>query len=300
MCGRYANSATTTGLYGEFGIDPLFDFPHDLSRPEPRDDNGPPAEPYRPEDLPPSWNIAPTDPVQAVLQRPPRGQGEDAAPVRQLRTVRWGLVPSWAKDAKGGARLINARSETVSVKPAFKAAAGRRRCLLPAIGYYEWQKTEDPAGRIAKMPHFLHAADGSLLAFAGLYELWPDPAVPEDDPRRWLWTCTVITQQATDTLGEIHDRCPVIVPPEFRDDWLDCSSGDPAVAARLIEAMPEPQLEPRIVSTAVNSVRNDGPELIEPVPAPADVAPADLTDSVSTGLTRSVQQELDLGLAAER
>lgn len=240
MCGRYANAASTANIYGLFGIDEVVD-----------------------DDLPPSWNIAPTDPVRAVLQRPRKDAEDDEPPIRQLRTVRWGLVPSWSKDAKSGARMINARRETVIEKPAFRKAAAARRCLLPAQGYYEWQQTAD-----GKVPWFLHAPDDELLAFAGLYELWRDPARADDDPARWLWTCTVITQQATDTLGEIHDRCPVLVPPDLRDAWLDCSAEDVAVAGSLLDAMPPPVLEPRLVSRAVNSVRNDGPELVAPVDPP--------------------------------
>lgn len=236
MCGRYASSTNTASLYGAFAIDEVF--------------GG---------DLAPSWNVAPTDQVRAIMQRPARGEDVQGAVVRQLRTVRWGLVPSWSKDKKGAARLINARRETVTEKPAFARAAARRRCLLPADGYYEWQKTAE-----GKIPYFLHHADGSQLAFAGLYELWPDPSLPDDDPAKWFWSATVITQQATDTLGQIHDRCPVIVPDELRGAWLDCTSGELAVADRLLEAMPEPVLEPRVVSTAVNSVRNNGPDLIKP------------------------------------
>lgn len=247
MCGRYANSASTANLYGLFGIDEVVD-----------------------DDLEPSWNIAPTDPVRLVLERPPKDAAEGTAAVRQLRTARWGLVPSWSRDAKGGARMINARRETVTEKPAFRAAAAARRCLLPADGYYEWRRTDD-----GKVPYFLHAPDDAVLAFAGLYELWRDRSKADDDPGRWLWTCTVITQQATDTLGEIHDRCPVPVPADLRDRWLDCTAKDAAVAAELLAAMPVPRLEPRVVSTAVNSVRNDGPELIVPV-APARPEPVQL------------------------
>lgn len=254
MCGRYANSSNTAGLYGAFDVDEVVG-----------------------DDLEPSWNIAPTDPVRAIVERAPRkserqeGDDEDPAPVRQLRTVRWGLVPSWSKDKKGAARLINARSETVTDKPAFKKAAARRRCLLPADGYYEWQKT--PEGKI---PYFLYAPDDDQLAFAGLYELWPDPALPDDDPQKWLWTCTVITQQATDALGEIHDRCPVVVPAEMRGAWLDCSTGNTDIARQLLDEMHQPVLEPRVVSPAVNSVRNDGPQLIEPVDQAARQATLDL------------------------
>lgn len=245
MCGRYANSADTASLYGTYALDEVIG-----------------------DDLPPSWNVAPTDQVRGIVQRRSRSEDENgAAQVKQLRTLRWGLVPSWSKTRTGAAKLINARQETVTVKPAFKAAAGRRRCLLPADGYYEWQKTAD-----GKIPHFLHAPDDGRLAFAGLYELWPDPALSDDDPAKWLWTCTVITRQAVDTLGEIHDRCPVIVPSHMCDAWLDCSTGSPEVARRLLDEMPEPRLEPRVVSTAVNSVRNDGPDLIKPADKPLIIA----------------------------
>jgi putative SOS response-associated peptidase YedK len=215
------------------------------------------------EEPPPSWNVAPTQDARVVLERAPRGSergsdGQDAR--RMLRSARWGLIPSWAKDVKIGNRLINARSETVTEKPAFKAAAARRRCLIPADGYYEWEKAE---GR--KVPYFLHR-DGELLAFAGLYELWPDPQRDEDDPDRWLWSYTVLTSPAADTLGHIHDRSPVVVPPgELRDRWLDPAVTDPDQVRELLASIPEPTLEPREVSSAVNSPRNNGPELVEPV-----------------------------------
>jgi putative SOS response-associated peptidase YedK len=223
--------------------------------------------------LPPSWNIAPTDPVRMIVEREPRGKAALTSPldaadavdltvpvsVRQLRTARWGLVPNWSKDRKGGAKMINARIETVTQKPAFKTAAARRRCLVPALGYYEWQKTDGP-----KVPYFLHGEDGRLLAMAGLYELWRDPALADDDPNRWLWTCTIITQQATDLLGIIHDRNPVIVPRDLHEQWLDCSGDDAATARRLLDQIPEARLDPYVVSPAVGNVANNGPELIEP------------------------------------
>jgi putative SOS response-associated peptidase YedK len=179
---------------------------------------------------------------------------------RQLRTARWGLVPSWSRDRSGAARMINARIETVTEKAAFKTAAARRRCIVPALGYYEWQATND-----GKVPHFLHDSQDSLLGMAGLYELWRDPALAEDDPNRWLWTCTIITQQATDLMGEIHDRTPIAIPNELRSAWLDCTSDDPSTANDLLAQMPPLQLEPRIVSAAVGSVKNNGPELIAAV-----------------------------------
>lgn len=177
-----------------------------------------------------------------------------------MRSARWGLVPSWAKDLKIGHRLINARSETITEKPAFKAAAARRRCLIPADGYYEWEKID--AG---KVPHFLHRP-GELLAFAGLYELWPDPQRAEDAPDRWLWTYTILTHPAPDALGHVHDRSPVVVPPgELRARWLDPTLTDSGMVRELIASIPESKLEPYEVSTAVNSPGNNGPELIEPV-----------------------------------
>jgi putative SOS response-associated peptidase YedK len=209
-------------------------------------------------ELAPSWNIAPTDPVRVIVERRPRHGGASDA-VRQVRTALWGLVPSWSPTRDGGSPMINARIETVTERPAFKAAAARRRCLVPALGYYEWQKTDS-----GKIPHFLRRRGGGLLAMAGLYELWRDPAVSDDDSERWLWTCAIITQQATDLLGEIHDRNPVVVPPGLRDAWLDCSADRLGVAADLLDQVPPARLEPQVVSPAVGSVRNNGPELIEP------------------------------------
>ena len=234
MCGRYTNAASIDDLFTEFEVDEMVG-----------------------EAPPPSWNIAPTDPVQLIAERPRKGSDEIT---RQLRTARWGLVPGWSTDAKGGARMINARSETITVKPAFRKAAADRRCLIPAQGYYEWQPV---AG--GKVPYYLHQPDEPLLAFAGLFELWRDPAKADDDPQRWLWTTTVITRPATDLLGEIHDRCPVLVPRDLRAAWLDCSASDNRVAERLLAACPDPVLVPQQVGPAVGNVRNNGPELIGPV-----------------------------------
>jgi putative SOS response-associated peptidase YedK len=216
------------------------------------------------EPLAPSWNVAPTNPVRIVVQRRPSGD-RDGAPVRQLRTVEWGLLPSWSRSRSGGAKMINARSETVASKPAFKSAAARRRGLAPSVGYFEWKHD---GGR--KTPYFLHAPDERTLAMAAFYEIWHDHSLPEEDPNRRVWTCTIITRSASDTLGHIHDRCPVVVPPDMHQQWLDCSADDPLVAQRLLDGMPEPHLEPRRVSKAVGNVRNNGQELIDPVHDEAD------------------------------
>ena len=225
MCGRYASSRSAMDLQVHFEVEE------------------PPEE-----QLPPSWNVAPTDPTYVVLQR------EDA---RQLRVARWGLVPSWARDTKGAARLINARRETLADKPAFRSAYQRRRCLVPADGYYEWQK--QGAG---KQAWFLSAREGGPLAMAGLYEVWR----AGDGPR--LWTCTIITTDAPDEHGEIHDRTPLLVGREDWARWLDPSVPDPEAAGPgelLVPGTPG-VLDAWPVGAAVGNVRNDGPELAQPVP----------------------------------
>ncbi|GAA3764637.1 SOS response-associated peptidase [Salinactinospora qingdaonensis] len=206
------------------------------------------------EQLAPSWNVAPTQTVRIIVEE----TAEDGTPTRQLRNARWGLLPVWAKDRKMGSRMINARSETVTEKPAFRAAATKRRCVVPADGYYEWQQ-----GERGKVPYYLHAEDASTLAFAGLYELWPDPEIAEDDPAKWVWTCTILTRPASDALGHVHDRTPVILPYEMVGDWLDKSTRDKSEVATLIDAIPEPNLVPRQIGRAVGSPRNNHPGLIE-------------------------------------
>ena len=190
---------------------------------------------------------------------------------RELRVVRWGLVPFWAKDPSIGSRLINARAETVASKPAFRRAFSRRRCLLPADGYYEWQRpgeeaTDTPGGRGkggTKQPYFIFRRDGGPLAFAGLYELWRDESVPDDHEHAWLWTATIITTSAPDELGKIHERMPMIIEPDRWADWLDPESKDPADLMSLLAPAAAGGLDSYPVSTAVNSVRNNGPHLLE-------------------------------------
>jgi putative SOS response-associated peptidase YedK len=257
MCGRYASARQRIELLEEFSVQ--------------RD--------RVTEPLAPDYNIAPTKPVYAVLSRAGRqedsadqedtGRQEDtgaAGVARELRVVRWGLVPSWAKDVSIGSRLINARAETVSEKPAYRRAFAKRRCLLPADGYYEWQVLEG-AGKKAKQPFFIHRADGGPLAFAGLYELWRDRAVPDGDPDAWLWSATIITTSAPDELGQIHDRMPMVISPGSWADWLDPANNDVSDLRALLAPAVAGGLDSYPVSTTVNSVRNNGPELIEPVAA---------------------------------
>ena len=253
MCGRYASARSRVELLEEFVVQ--------------RDRVDEP--------LAPDYNVAPTKPVYAVMTRKSRpdrpAPGDlaqpgtpDSAPstARELRIVRWGLVPSWAKDLSIGSRMINARSETVSEKPAFRNAFARRRCLLPADGYYEWQ--QPPAGtKGPKQPYFICRPDHGPLAFAGLYELWRDRSMPEDDPAAWLWTAAVITTTAPDELGEIHDRMPMVIDRASWSDWLDPANTDAADVRALLAPAAAHGLITYPVSLAVNSVRNNGPELVK-------------------------------------
>jgi len=255
MCGRYASSRKPDDLAEEFEID----------RARLSETVVAPLEP--------DYNVAPTKQVYAVVDRPER---DGSAAERQLRVLRWGLVPFWAKDPSIGNRMINARMETVTEKPAFRAAFAKRRCLLPADGYYEWYATEQrtKAGKPLKQPFYIHPADGSVMAMAGLYEIWKDPTREDDDPERFRWTCTVLTTTAEDTVGHIHDRMPLLVEPERRAEWLDAGVDVERARALLVPAAPG-RLEAFPVSTQVNNVRNNGPELAEPLPAedvPDDVA----------------------------
>ena len=282
MCGRYASARKRIELLEEFAVE--------------RDRVAEPLEP--------DYNVAPTKSVYAVLTRRPRsseadgdadksvartapgvsaapGAGAEAAQdegarsggeARELRVVRWGLVPFWAKERSIGSRMINARAETVDVKPAFRSAFARRRCLLPADGYYEWYRPGSDA-KAAKQPYYIRRADGGPLAFAGLYELWRDRAVPDDHPDAWLWTATIITTSAPDELGRIHERMPMVISPASWADWLDPGSNDTGDVRGLLVPAASGELTSYPVSTAVNSVRNNGPLLIEPAePEPGSPA----------------------------
>lgn len=245
MCGRYAASKDSAELVTEFEVERTPD-----------------------ESLSPDYNVAPSKQVYVVVQRARRS---DDRTHRELGIARWGLIPSWAKDPKIGSRLVNARVETAATKPSFRAAWARRRCLLPADGYYEWYEPEAPDaprgrnGRPLKQPYFISPSDGSVLAMAGLYEFWRDPDGDPDDPGSWRWTTTVLTTEATDDLGRIHDRMPLHVHPEHRDAWLDPTFDQDRLPGLLVPAMPG-ELTAYPVSRSVNSVRNNGPELIEPLP----------------------------------
>jgi putative SOS response-associated peptidase YedK len=191
--------------------------------------------------------------------------------VRELRVVRWGLVPFWAKDISIGSRLINARAETVASKPAFRRAFARHRCLLPADGFYEWEKSGDPK-HPRKQPYYIHREDGGVLAFAGLYELWRDKDRPDEDPGAWLWTATIITTRAEDEVGRIHDRMPMVIEPDRWADWLDPAATSAEALHGLLTPAASAHLTSHAVSTEVNSVRNNGPGLIEPMEGDSEPA----------------------------
>ena len=220
------------------------------------------------------YNVAPTDAVRAIVNR--RRRGEDGAaegePVRQLRVMSWGLVPSWSKDRSGAARLINARAESVAAKPAFKRAFAARRCLIPADGWYEWRK--DPSG--VKQPFFMTPRDGHGIAFAGLYEFWSEPVAAGQERPPTLTTCTIITVASAGELESIHDRMPLVLASSDWARWLDPAVKDPSDLITGWDEAAGEHLELRPVSTEVNSVRHDGPQLIARVePAAADRAAAD-------------------------
>lgn len=200
----------------------------------------------------PRFNIAPTQRIAAVLDEKPD----------EIAEVRWGLIPSWATDARIASSLINARAETVATKPAFRAAYRQRRCLVPADGFYEWQK-----GGAGKGPHHIYMRDGSPFAFAGLWESWRDPLNPNAEP---VLTCTIITTTPNTLTATIHNRMPAILPREQYAVWL--ANDTPAdVPAALLAPYPADEMCAHPISSRVNSPRYDDPTLIEPatpVPVP--------------------------------
>lgn len=258
MCGRYAATADPGDLIEEFEIDADFtDEPTRSLLKSPQDP--PPATP--------DHNMAPTKQAPVILTRAPKG--EPAAPLRQLRLLTWGLVPSWARETKVGLRMTNARAETVLEKSSFARAAAVRRCLVPAAGWYEWQVSpvaEDSKGKPRKQPFFIHRGDGDLLAFAGLYEFWRDRAVADDDPAAWLVSFTIITTAADPGMDRIHDRQPLVLERGDHERWLDPDLTDPAGIADLLDFRQSGRFAAHPVSTAVNATRNNGPRLLEPLP----------------------------------
>jgi putative SOS response-associated peptidase YedK len=230
MCGRYSITTAPEAMRRLFGY---------LEQPN----------------FPPRYNVAPTQPIPIVRLF----EGK-----RQYALVRWGLIPAWVKDPRGFSLLINARGESVLDKPAFRNAMKRRRCLIPADGFYEWKNE----GKLRR-PFYVRPKGGEPMALAGLWETWTGPNGEEMD------TAVIVTTQANRMLSGLHDRMPVIVPPEAFDFWLDCDKVDPLMAAALLTPAPDNLFAVYEVSAAVNKVANDTAELIEPAVnvVPEPVAP---------------------------
>jgi len=205
--------------------------------------------------LAPRYNIAPTQDV-AVVRRRGEGGGEEGG--RELSMLRWGLIPSWAKDIDFGAKTINARAETVAEKPSFRSAYKHRRCLLPADGYYEWIKAQgDQSG---KQPYLFAREDGAPFAFAGLWERWSNPDGSGD-----VQSCTIVVREAGPFTGPYHHRMPVIVKPDDYGVWLGEGEVTPAEVSGVMAEPNEEGLITFAVSKQVNNVRNDSPACIEAI-----------------------------------
>ena len=224
MCGRYVRTLEPAALAAYLGADEVV--------------GQAPA---------PSWNVAPTDPVCAAVER--RGR-------RLLETMRWGLIPHWASGRKGPLN-INARAETVSATPAFRDSLRRQRCLIPADGFYEWEPKQS-----GRRPHYVTLASGEPMTFAGLWSAWRDPESEE-----WVRSCAVITTVANRRLEGIHARMPVILEPESWDMWLDRELREADALEPLLRPLPAPAITEHPVADLVNNVRNDLPENIAPLPA---------------------------------
>ncbi len=222
MCGRYVIAQDVDAYARFFGVDEI-----------------------RNEMLQANYNVAPTDPVYAIVDHEDR---------RLLGTFRWGLIPFWAKSLTGG--QINARTETVAAKAMFRDSFARRRCIIPADGFFEWEQMER-----GKLPHYIYQKDGSPLAFAGIWSTWRDPA---SEAR--IRSCAIVTAKAHPSLEQIHARMPVMLDPAVWDQWLDRTVTDPDRAHSLLQPLPETSLTEHAVSTLVNNVRNNFPECVAALP----------------------------------
>lgn len=249
MCGRFNLSTPADVLARAFG---LIDIPH----------------------LEPRFNIAPTQAIVVILQ--PRSNQNSPEPKRITQFMHWGLIPPWAEDPSIGTRMINARCETLSKKPAFRNALKRRRCLIPAAGFFEWKQLDPdekiqfgyPSKDVIKQPVNIRTSDQQPFAFAGLWEHWEDPGGTGSE----IDSCTIITTNANDLLKPIHDRMPVIVRSRDYNQWLDCQDEnvpkhDPDVFSNIFEPFPSEEMVMQFVGRRVNDVRYDHPECIKPIDA---------------------------------
>lgn len=234
MCGRFVSSNAPAALADFFGTDV------------------PDVE------LPPRFNVAPTNDVYGVVA--------SANQVRSLEVFRWGLLPSWAKEARIGSSMINARAETVHEKRSFVSSFRSRRLIVPMSGFYEWTTSPIPGGRPAKLPFFIHRVDDEPLAVAGLWSAWRDPA----GDGSWLHTCAVITTAANATMSAVHDRMPALLDRAVWDEWLDPTNDDLPALMHLLQPAAEGVLTMHRVGVEVNKVQHKGPELILPVAEPIE------------------------------
>lgn len=225
MCGRYVSATDAEGLVKMFVVDER-----------------------QIDDVPASYNVAPTDVVPAIVSH-----GEK----RHLVQFRWGLVPHWADSLRIGARMINARAETAADKPAFRPSLATKRCLIPADGFYEWERQ----GKM-KLPWFVHREDRRPMAFAGLWAAWRDDVDPDAS---WIRTCAIMTTGADGSFADLHDRMPVEVDQPNWDRWLDRQIDDAAAVSDILQSPASVGWDRYRVSTAVNSVANNGPELLAPL-----------------------------------
>lgn len=230
MCGRYVSATAASKLAEEFHVDELVV-----------------------EDLGVRYNVAPSLEVYAIA---PTNEGK-----RRMGTLKWGLVPGFAKDEKIANRMINLRTETVLERPAFSKLLDKRRCIVPADGFYEWQATDQKT----KQPFYITSADGSPLAFAALWDRWTPPDQRGKEGAESLRTVTLITGEPNELVGRIHNRMVVCLPQEHWDAWLDSSVGKDE-AAKLLMTLPADQMQAYPVVKLVSNVRNEGPELLEPLP----------------------------------
>lgn len=231
MCGRFVSFSDPEQLAERFAVDEV-----------------------RTEPLPARYNVAPTLDVYAVVE---------AEDTRRLGTLRWGFVPPWSKDPRKGPAPINARVEGLLESKMFAPAAARRRCLVPADGFYEWQDRGE--GR-RKQPYYLHDPDGEPLAFAGIFSSWRDRAAGEEAAP--LFSCAIVTTEARGEMERIHHRSPLILPERLWHDWLTAAPEDVPGLHDTVRHLGPPRLHARPISDRVNHVRNDGPELLEPGEVP--------------------------------
>jgi putative SOS response-associated peptidase YedK len=233
MCGRFVSASPPDELARYFDVDQV-------------------AESLAGDALDPSFNVAPTNSVYVVYE-----DGD----IRLLDAFHWGLIPFWAKDAKVGYKMINARAETVREKNTYKKPFERRRCIIPADGFFEWKKLPDQK---AKQPMYIHRVDDEPLAFAGLWEIWKPKGPDGEYTGEEIRSCTIVTCEANETMAPIHDRMPVLLPPAAWDQWLEPDNHDTATLGQLLVPAPPTLLATHPVSPRVGNVRNKDSALIEP------------------------------------